>query len=399
MRPLTPFSDYLVYHDLAAGLVSQHQFGYPDPTANRLPGYPALLSIFMAVSRSGTWLNVCNVLLHGVLTVLVFFFATRLTGTRAIGIIAALLCAANPTFVFFSPVLGSEHLFAPLVFGALLLILSAQRDRPGQTLWKTIVAGAMLGLAVLTRGEGAFYLPVFLLLAMRAGASWTQKFKLAGIMALACVSLLTPWYLRNLHHFGSGAGLTTISGLNFYYGHNPQRYGSFRLVGYPFDGLDEVALQKAAYQQAMYYLRTDPTRLLSDVRNGTTRLYFEVANYAVHANLVMAGTTFTYGSVPRKDYPKGSRGAVKRFYIGLAALALLSLAFWKRYHNRVLIPLVLIVLLNWFCSAVVFWGRPRYRYTSEIVFCILAALTLYGLWWLAAGVLQRMRGKPKPGTN
>jgi 4-amino-4-deoxy-L-arabinose transferase-like glycosyltransferase len=398
MKPITPFSDYLVYHDLAAGLISQHQFGYPDPTANRLPGYPALLSLFMAVSRSGTWLNICNVLLQGLLTVLVFFFAARLTEKRSIGIIAGVLCAVNPTFVFFSPVLGSEHLFAPLIFGALLLMLSAQKDRPGRATWKTVIAGAILGAAVLTRGEGAFYLPVFLLIAARAGETWKQKLKLAGIITLVCASALTPWYLRNVHHLGRGVGLTTIAGLNFYYGHNPQRYGSFRLQGYPFDDLDEVALQKVAYQYAMYYLREDPTRLLSDVRKGTTRLYFEVANYAVHANLIQGGANVTYGSTPRKNYPTGSRGAVKRVYATMAILALLSFIFWRRHRGKVFTPLVLIVALNWFCSGVVFWGRPRYRYTSEIVFCILAAILLYGLSCLVAGVMQRMRerGEPEP---
>ena len=205
LKSIHPFSDYLEYHELAENLLEHGQFGYPEPTARRLPAYPALLAGLMRISRSELWLNLANVVLFGVLAVLVHDLARRLTQRRDVAMLAALICALNPTFVFFSPVLGSEHLFAPLVIGSMILLLHERIPRS----IRAVLAGLTIGIAVLTRGEGLFYVPVLLAIIVIGGGSWRRRIVGAICVCAMCAVTVVPWIVRNRLVMGPGAGLST----------------------------------------------------------------------------------------------------------------------------------------------------------------------------------------------
>jgi len=38
------------------------------------------------------------------------------------------------------------------------------------------------------------------------------------------------------------------------------------------------------------------------------------------------------------------------------------------------------VLMNWIGYAVIFWGKARYRYMIEAVFCLLGAMAVSEVW-------------------
>jgi hypothetical protein len=50
--------------------------------------------------------------------------------------------------------------------------------------------------------------------------------------------------------------------------------------------------------------------------------------------------------------------------------------FWRRHPRMSWLVPVGILLTNWLCHAVVFWGKPRYRFASEAFLYILAAIAL-----------------------
>ena len=139
---------------------------------------------------------------------------------------ASLLCLLNPAFVLYSPVLASEHLFSVLVLGSLLLAWPVK----GRGTFRICLSGLFLGLSILVRGAGLFYIPLLATLAFwpansNGGRLYRLRFYRVAILLVITVCCLIPWYLRNARVMGPGVGLSTTAGLAFYYGHNPIKYG------------------------------------------------------------------------------------------------------------------------------------------------------------------------------
>lgn len=382
-----PFSDYYVYYKFAAGMLDEHQFGYPSPTARRLPGYPALLAVLMLISRSYVWLAICNLVLNTALLPIVHRLTLSMfSGNRRLALVTAILCALNPTFLYFSPIIASEHAFVLLIFSTLLVLYSTRL----QTRTRMILSGALLGLAVLTRGDGAFYTPVVLFVAwMTIQKDRARKIGHAAIL-LATVLLVTlPWAVRNRIVIGPGAGLSTVSGVNFYYGHNPDQYGYHSLRGSAVRIDNEGERQREWFRRGMNYLRSNPSRLFDDIAKGTNQLLVMTSTYAVRAALVVRSNIQPEGVSHRKKIPWGSMPLVTWFYRAMAVLAAVALFFVRRMGWRTSMVLYGMVLMNWVCYAVVFWGKPRFRYTAEVVMCILAGYTLLWLWDLISHKLPR----------
>jgi len=272
-----PVSDFARYYELARDLAHHHQFGYPEPTAYRLPFYPAFLSSFVALGADATVLSVVNVILCGIAATLLFLLVRALGMGLTCATAAGLPCALNPVFVFFSPVLASEHLFAVLLLLALLVAVRPTR-RPVRAALGTGILG---GLAALTRGEALFFLPVWLLaLHLYQSRSKLQTAKLALALLMATAVVLFPWRLRNRLVIGPGVGLSTTAATNLYMAHNPGKYGYQPLDTTPLGGMDSSTRQKTAYRLVVGYLREDPRNLLADVVKGTKAL-FARSGYAV----------------------------------------------------------------------------------------------------------------------
>ena len=170
-----PVDDYLIVKRGAESLVDHFQYGYPERGSYWLPGNSAFLAVVMLVSRVDFWLSLVNVAMSTAICGLVFVLARRLFGRDKEALLAALICALNPTFVFYSPVLASEHVFVPLLILCMLLALA----RRGPRWLHAIVCGVLLGAATLTRGEAIFHSPVlfaaFLLPPVSAGVPWRKR--------------------------------------------------------------------------------------------------------------------------------------------------------------------------------------------------------------------------------
>lgn len=395
VRP-EPFSDYLAYYKLAGHLLDHRQFGWPDPTARRLPGYPAFLTIPMLISRSVGWLGFVNLLLGALLIPVVYKLVLALKpGARTIALLSAALCAINPTFIFFSPLLASEHLFVLLVFVPLLIVLTPDRRANA----RMVAAGLILGWAVLTRGEAAFYLPVVILCVWSAAEGpWRTRLGRAALVTGACLATVTPWLVRNHVVIGSGVGLSTVSGVNFYYAHNNTRYGYHSLVKSGVNIPHPGERQKYWYGRGWANIKEDPGRLLRDTRAGTKALLVDNTPYAVHAPHVR-DLSDTLAEMRRRGrrYPWGAERSVMVFYRILFFAAIAGVLLVRRIGVRNFAVLYGVVVMNWVCYAVVFWAKPRYRYTSEVVMCIIAAFVLAWLWdaggWRRHLRLVRLPGK------
>ncbi|MCP4707537.1 MAG: hypothetical protein GY869_02840 [Planctomycetes bacterium] len=378
-RP-APVSDFMQYKILAENLWDKHFFGYEEPTALRMPGFPLFLAGCMLVSRSDLWLGFMNVLVSVLLCAEVFFLAGKMLDWKA-AFWACILCVFNPAFIFFSPVLASESLYSGLLIGSLILVWPDRQSR----IWRVGLSGLLLGMAILVRGSGLFYIPVVLGLTF-----WHEKengkdrrvapLAKGGLVILMIICCLAPWYVRNVKVFGGGAGLSTVAGRNFYYAHNAGMYGYFMLPAEVFGGLNEVEVQDKAYRLGWEYLQANPATLLESVWRGTVMLY-EPSTYGINWS-TREGWDPQQGWID-KDLP----GRRVFWYISIGAYGLLLIGvllspITRREWTRLSVLVIgSMIFLNWLCYAVVFIGIARYHYLPELFFCIIAGAVISKLCW------------------
>jgi 4-amino-4-deoxy-L-arabinose transferase-like glycosyltransferase len=389
-----PWSDYEDYRSMAASLLDHQQLGYPEPSARRLPGLPAFLALMMLFSRSLTWLSLSQVLVSSAIVVAVAELTRRLTGGDVRLMAAAgLATAINPSLIAYAPVLASEHLFALLTLCALLMAVGSERPTPG----RAALTGVLAGAAVLTRGESLFYVPLLALLLLLPAQPRMRRATLLAAFAAVCAVIVAPWYVRNLRVLGPGAGLSTNSGLIFYYAHNEEKYGRPNRRGTPLEGLSDVEAQRRGFELGMAYLREDPTRLLRDVATGTRRLFWP-NDYAVDANVRSTKTT---GEDEWPERELAGRAvftqAVRAFYMLTIVLAPLAVLAFRAYPLKTWLVAIGVPVLNWVCYAVIFMAAARYRYITDIVLSALAGAVVVSLWqrWQAVR-RSAVKGRPAP---
>jgi 4-amino-4-deoxy-L-arabinose transferase-like glycosyltransferase len=208
-----PYGDPADYERHAVSIAAGH--GYPpsllasrpgSPTAFRPPAYPYLLGATYAVAgdhRSAG--RLLGALLGTLTAVLVALLGRAMAGVRA-GTIAGGLAAAFPPLVLLSGSLLSESLFLPVEVGLALCLLRL-REEPARLRW-AIAAGALCGVAALTRNVGI----AFLLPAVGVAAATARRWRAIGAAVAAAVVVLAPWTVRNANAFGEFLPLGTQSG-------------------------------------------------------------------------------------------------------------------------------------------------------------------------------------------
>lgn len=374
-----PVSDFHNYRTLALDILDHHQFGYPEPTSFYLPLHPLYLSVFAFFSRSDVWLGFSMVVLGTISIGLVYLGAIQILRTRTGALIAAGLFAFFPTFVAFSPVLATEHLFITLMLGTIAVLTRLD----GAPRLYAAISGLLLGGAILTRGETVFYVPAALLfiwigdkLANKRERALASVLVMAGIMVL-----VAPWYLRNAVVVDPDSGLSASSGLNFYFAHNDTGYyGDFSHENWteehPLYGLSPPEASRLGWQLGFEHIRSHPLHLVKDVWKGT-QLLFGVPDYSVFwatQQVAFRGDpNFTQRYVRfASDFTQVARMATAGL-VTAAALSVLAFRAWRRELWTLIIPLA---LSSWVLRTVVYWAMPRYAYFVTVMFIFIAAFTV-----------------------
>lgn len=393
-----PVSDFAEYLALASGLADHGQLGYPEPSAYRLPLYPVLLSLFMLVSKNVFFLGLVNVLLSAGSVLLVHRLALRLFRQETIATVSAWVVALDLHFVFYAPILASEHLFALLVLGSMAVGAETSGEHPRRT---AVMSGVLLGLATLTRGEGIFYLPVLAGLLFFKKTSLVPsrpKRLLVASLAVGCaVLVLVPWYVRNRIQVGPGAGLSTTGGLNFYYAHSEQ-YGYRPLYGTPFENQPANEHNAIGFEEGWNFIKEHPGSVFDSIVEGTRKLYEPDDSGVYWSTQTHAG-----GERVQKDFPLLGVWSFlsKTSFQLLEVMAILALFRLKPWTKKAAWVLGGILFANWLCYAVVFFGKPRYRWMAELAICMIAAVGVLNAHRMLLYLRQKIRERKKirPGDS
>lgn len=372
--------DYLHYaQSIAAG------HGFPStpfaagggPSAALPPLYPYFLGALDAITGHGPTVARLLQALLGTLAVAMLAVLVRLIAGRAAGLAALVLGAFYPPLIITSSVTLSEALFIPLEIAALLTTVwsarSAQRRR-----WWLLLAGVLVGLAILARPVGALLLiPIALVLWPTAGKGAPALGRLAQIAVVGAVAALvvTPWLVRDavkFHHFvpvtiESGYILAAIMNDHsrlaspdpgtFYPPNHTKRYGAV----FHDRRLGEYATNATLQRRALSYLDAHPGYALKVVLYNIVRqLHFGGARYE-------AAQAFDLG-VHEPTFELARIG----FWVLtlLAGLGLLS------GTARGVPGWVWTGALLLFASSIVTASAIRYRFPADVLLIVAAAVTV-----------------------
>jgi 4-amino-4-deoxy-L-arabinose transferase-like glycosyltransferase len=207
-----------------------------DPFRNGLIFYPPLYSYFVAVlfrlTRSLAAVLAVQTVVGALLVPAVGRVGRSLFGPRA-GLVAAAATAFYPELVWFSTHFWSETLLLTLMWWGTERLLAA--DATG-ALGRVAAAGALFGLATLTREP-----PLYLVPAVLVWLAWGRKHGLrrAAVFALAFAACVLPWTVRNAIVFRAFVPVSTMGSFSLWQGNagitHLQVIDSLAAVGGPIE--------------------------------------------------------------------------------------------------------------------------------------------------------------------
>jgi len=206
------------YHRIAVNLLAHGRFSLREvppyePVLSRTPGYPLFIAaVYLVSNHSLAALRTAQFVLLAGTAWLLYLLATVFV-QRAAAMIAALICATYPPFVFMTTIHLSETLSTFLAVLFVLLMVRTLED-PRRRTRDAVAMGLTAGLSALVRPSALFLIiaPLSILTwrALRSGGQGARRLLVWTVVSfLFCLS---PWITRNVvvtHKFiplGTGSG-------------------------------------------------------------------------------------------------------------------------------------------------------------------------------------------------
>lgn len=330
------------------------------------PIYPAMLSIGARFGCQCDWrLTSFGQAINSACGLLVIWFVGALGArlfSHRVGLLAAAWSAVDPILLFFNALVLTELPYIAMLVGSVWLMV---RFADTQCLRYVIMAGAVLGLATLTRSSGLllpFLYAIWIPIAFGRGARRARAIGASVGMLLAMIVVMSPVIYRNYSLFGAFVPVRTGSGASLMEALGPWADGAPGMdrIAYPpiADDANEVERDRVCREAAVDWASAHPVETV---------------------RLAIRKLSRTWSITINADaFQSGFHAAV--CWISVAPVFLLALiGIWRiRGKWRVL---VLLLLPGAYFTLVhmVFVGSVRYRLPAMPFIFILAAIGLCGL--------------------
>jgi hypothetical protein len=334
-------------------------------TSFRAPGYPTFLAV---VYKLGGLENrffharLLQTFLGALLAPLTLALARRTFPEKerlARG--ASLAVAAYPMLVVYPFALATENTFMPLILGGTLMLLKAAETRR----WTdTLLAGALFGIAALTRSVIVAILPFVLLWLW-----FIVKERRGALIVLACVLAFTiPWSVRNTRLYGHFVFIENSLGYNLHQGYHPESDGTFKygpsLELMPY--MDDDVRDQLGRELAIGFIKSDPWRVP----------YLVVRKAAYFFELERRALTYFYsnnfvGYIPQPWFTLVFALFTLPFVVVTSSVAL-ALPFLKWKKGSLLVAAVCI---GYFSPHLLLLAEPRFHLALVPFLAVFAAFT------------------------
>lgn len=327
------------------------------------PVYPAMLAIGVRLGCASdaailSFGRAINCLFGLVVVGLIAAIGERLF-SRRVGLWAAAWCAIDPILLFFNALVLTELPYIAMLCAAILLLI---RFNESGRIGLAVLAGAILGVATLTRSSGLF-LPLLLAVWLIA-ANWRLPTRRTSVgaaiaMLLAVFVVMAPVIYRNYELFGAFVPVRTGSGASLMEALGPWADGAPGMdrIVYPdvAEDANEVERDRVYRAAALAWARSHPRETLALAIRKLARTW----SITINAAAFQSGMYALAG------------------WLSVAPIFLLGLVGAWRTRRRIAVLVVLLLPAGYFSLLhMVFVGSVRYRLPAMPLIFLLAAVGL-----------------------
>jgi 4-amino-4-deoxy-L-arabinose transferase-like glycosyltransferase len=272
--PVIHVSDPDAYDRLAKTIIQHGVYGWTkdNPTAYYPIGTSAFYaSVYWLLGTSEWAIKFVNLCLGLVIVFLTIQLSLQWFDRR-ISLIAGALVAAWPVFIQYTTILASELIFTIALLGALFLFEKVLKAN--SRLWLlAILTGCLAAVSSLIRPT-ALFLPAVLGIVF----AWQKRnffltMKLVALMAVAMISVMTPWIYRNYKLFNEPISGSSSAGANFWMGNNPNTTGFYEPPPQFDSTLNEAQIDAELRREAIAYIKERPLAFIGRTLVKAVRLY------------------------------------------------------------------------------------------------------------------------------
>ncbi len=187
-----------------------------DSRAWHVPGYPVMLALFYKLLGRGLIASKLPAFIFGVMTVVLLYRMCLRLFDRGVALMASLLLAIHPQFIFFSAEVMAESMY---VFFLTLFIYLIVRNPPS-TSGNYLITGIVAGLCYLMRTAGILTIPLFVLYHLYVHRS--SALKRFGLFLGGFLLMAVPWWLWSRLEYGAAFSAeqnTLIQMYQYEFGH------------------------------------------------------------------------------------------------------------------------------------------------------------------------------------
>jgi len=332
------------YYDIGARSIAAGR-GYVGveggPWCHYPVGYSAWLGLAYRLFGTGAYVGpLLNALMGALSAMLVYELGRRASepADERRAFLAGVLVAVHPGLIAYTPLLMTETTSAWLVLVAPVLLTA------GSSAWKrSVLGGAVFGLAALVRPQSLLCAPAAAWLAARAGTRRVRMIS-AVLSTAAALVVVAPWTVRNCVVMDGCALVSTNGGWNLAIGSFPRATGRFETLR-GSDGCTivtgQVQQDRCWSERAAAWISADPLRWLALVPKKLS-FTFDHESFAIGY----------LGEADPARWPEARKENAREFLSGFhrALMMLAPLAFVGRPSRKEplgIVASVAVALLGW----------------------------------------------------
>lgn len=196
-------NDSILYIKLAENLQKYHvlsESSMPPYDAHvfRTPGYPAFLALLSSLGMEGNyWVVFWQEIIYGFCVFLFYHYGKRLFDKNIV-LAGTIFLLVEPGSWVYPKLIMTEVIFLPFFFASMFLIGIYRKESKWQYL---ATAGILLGLGALIRPAVLFFplvvVGTLVFFKYKSMVRWLHS----GIFVLLFIVTLSPWIIRNYHHY------------------------------------------------------------------------------------------------------------------------------------------------------------------------------------------------------
>lgn len=196
-------------------------------------------------------LAIFQIFLGSINCLLIFIIGEKIFGKIA-GLVATLILIFYANLTLIELTLEPEALV--LFLNSLIvffLIQIKEETSSGQAIWKWLLVGCFIGMAIITKPNALLILLIAIIFNSLISPSFAFRIKSILLMLLGVAIFLGPVTMRNYYKFNDFILVTADSGKVFFHGHGPGATGMER-ADLPQQGFVEEAQEEPDYAHALF---------------------------------------------------------------------------------------------------------------------------------------------------